>query len=253
MTVDQYLRGVLARQFVGSGDAAPALVAARALVPVVEAWGGQYLVAIQPSGSFAKGTAIRSGTDIDLFLSLSSSTPNTLGEIYQTLLNKLKEQGLNPTPQNVSLRVRSGSYDVDLVPAKRQNQQGEDHSLYRRKADTWTKTNVARHIRDISTSGRLDEIKIVKTWRNQQRLDFPSFYLELTVIAALKGKSYAALGDNVLAVFEYLTNSFPSARVVDPANSANIISDDLTAAEKSAIAGAARVARAQRTWEAIVT
>ena len=32
--------------------------------------GNKYLAGILPSGSFAKGTAIHSGTDIDLFLSL---------------------------------------------------------------------------------------------------------------------------------------------------------------------------------------
>src|SRR5262245_8592905 len=137
MTADEYLRGVLSRQHVATGLNAPALLAAKALVPAVSAWAGQYLVSIEPSGSFAKGTAVRSGTDIDLFVSLSSATPDTLSEIYNSLFRALA--AYNPQKQNVSLRVRSGSYDVDLVPAKRQGQQGDDHSVYRRKRDTWTK------------------------------------------------------------------------------------------------------------------
>jgi len=43
------------------------------------------VLSISPSGSFAKGTANRSGTDIDLFISLSESTPETLKEIYDSL------------------------------------------------------------------------------------------------------------------------------------------------------------------------
>src|SRR5262245_17001569 len=103
MTADDYLRAVLARQYVATGANAPALTAAKALVPTLHSWGGKYLISISPSGSFAKGTAIRSGTDIDLFLSLSSETPNTLAEIYATLQNSLAGAGLNPQPQNVSL------------------------------------------------------------------------------------------------------------------------------------------------------
>jgi len=36
----------------------------------------------KPSGSFAKGTAIKSRSDIDLFISLSASTTDTLPQIY---------------------------------------------------------------------------------------------------------------------------------------------------------------------------
>src|SRR5438128_15006 len=38
--------------------------------PVLVQWANNYLAGLAPSGSFAKGTAICSGTDIDLFLSL---------------------------------------------------------------------------------------------------------------------------------------------------------------------------------------
>ena len=74
---------------------------------------------------------------------------------------------------------------MDLVPGKRQNALSDDHSLYRRKADTWTKTNVLTHARTVVGAGRADEIRILKLWRNQKGLDLPSFYLELSVIRAL--------------------------------------------------------------------
>src|SRR5438445_278154 len=62
----------------------------------------------------------------------------------------MKEKGYAPTRQNVSINVRVNSYSVDLVPGKRQNSYGDDHSLYRRKADTWTKTNVVTHINHVT-------------------------------------------------------------------------------------------------------
>ena len=58
--------------------------------------------------------------------------------------------------------------------------------------------------------GRVAETRILKLWRDQQKLDFPSFYLEMVVIAALAGR-YGTLSDNVWTVFTYLRDSFAGA------------------------------------------
>ncbi len=163
----------------------------------------------------------------------------------------MTEAGYQPKAQNVSINVQVNGYSVDLVPARRQDGYSQDHSLFRRRADTWTKTNVATHISRISQSGRTQEIRAIKLWRNQKSLDFPSFYLELTVLDALFN-AQGSLSQNVWTVFEYLRDSFSAARVMDPANTNNIISDDLTAAEKTTIRNAAVRALAAKDWSEIV-
>jgi hypothetical protein len=192
-----------------------------------------------PSGSFAKGTANKSGTDIDIFVSVSTYTPENLREVYTTLFTAMQVAQYAPKKQNVSINVKVGPFDVDLVPGKRQDNLGTDHSLYRRRADTWTKTNVLRHIAYVQNSKRTNEIRLTKIWRNQHGLDFPSFYLELTVIDALKFARVANLSANMVTVWEYLRDHFPAARVKDPANTNNMISEDLNAAEKALIKAAA--------------
>lgn len=249
MSADAYLQGILAREAVDTSLYSPVRSVQQTLAPIITKWAGTQLATIHPSGSFAKGTANRNGTDIDLFISLKSDTTNTLSEIYQSLVNAVS--GYSPKKQNVSINVKVGGYDVDLVPAKRQDNHTQDHSLYRRRADTWTKTNVQTHIQRVSNSGRLQEIRILKLWRNQKGLDFPSFYLELTVIAALAGKT-GTLSDNVWRVFQYLRDTFPNARVVDPANTNNVISDDLNATERARIKSAAESALAATNWNQIV-
>lgn len=253
MSADAYLQTILAREAVDNGPFAPARSVQGALTPTLMDWAGIYLENVSPSGSFAKGTANRSGTDIDLFISLSQNTPGTLKELYESLFTKVQQRGHSPKRQNVSINIRlNGAYDVDLVPARRQDGYSQDHSLYRRRADTWTKTNVATHIRHVSQSGRTQEIRVVKLWRNQKGLDFPSFYLELTVMDALY-YARGTLSQNVLTVFEYLRDSFADARVVDPANTNNIISDDLTATEKASVKAAAARALGASDWNQIVT
>ena len=110
MTADAYLRTILGRERVGTTIlTSPVWTAQNALQPSIEKWAGQYLVNIQPSGSFAKGTAVTSGTDVDLFVSLSSTTKETLKEIHQSLYNRFQEDGFLPRPQNVSIGVKVGS------------------------------------------------------------------------------------------------------------------------------------------------
>ncbi|WP_331375394.1 nucleotidyltransferase family protein [Sinorhizobium chiapasense] len=221
------------------------------LTPMIAAWAGDKLLAVNPSGSFAKGTANHSGTDIDLFISLSEETTETLQQIYEKLFDRLTALRYAPKRQNVSINIKVNGYDVDLVPAKRQNAYTGDHSLYRRRAGAWTKTNVQTHIAHVRTAGRPQETRLVKLWRNQNNLDFPSFYLELAVIGALRNTNYATLSDRVAACFRYLRDSFSNARFVDPANTNNVISDDLTTAEKQRISAAATLAL-NSTWARVV-
>jgi hypothetical protein len=146
---DPYLLSRIHRETVDTSDKSPVRGVILTLRPILMQWGNKYLVGLAPSGSFAKGTAIRSGTDFNLFVSLRSDTP----KIYTTLGQAMQNAGYTPRKQNVSINVRVGAYDVDRVPAKRQDNQSRDHSLYRRKADTWTKTNVDNHIATVRAGG----------------------------------------------------------------------------------------------------
>lgn len=252
MSANEYLQRILQREAVDTGPYSPVRNVQAQIQPVIREWAGNLLVAVSPSGSFAKGTVNKSGTDIDLFISLAQNTPETLKQIYDSLFQRMTDRGYSPKRQNVSINVKVNGYSVDLVPAKRQDTYSDDHSLYRRKADTWTKTNVTTHINSVRQGGRINETRIVKLWRNQKGLDLPSFYLELTVINALSGQ-YGTLSNNVWKVFQYLQDTFPNARVVDPANTNNIISDDLTIAERATVKSAAAQALQASNWNQIVT
>lgn len=103
---DTYLRQILARQRADTGPNSPARAVQAYLRPSLLRWAGKSLVSMEPSGSFAKGTAIRGGTDIDIFASLSSTVTESLEVIYNTLFNRLKEEGFNPRKQNVSIGIK---------------------------------------------------------------------------------------------------------------------------------------------------
>lgn len=150
---------------------------------------------------------------------------------------------------SIGLTVRGLS--VDVVPARRHTGTGQDHSLYRTRTETWTKTNVDRHIQIVRDSGRIDEIRATKIWRRLHGLEFPSIYLELAVIRAL-GRQRNRLAVNFLTVLEWLSGQIRTAAILDPANTENVISDDLSASEKTAIATRAAWSLRQPNWGQII-
>lgn len=252
LQADEYLRSLLAREAVDNSTTSPVLTVRAELMPLLRNWAGSDLLSVQPSGSFAKGTAVKSGTDIDLFISLAGTAHQPLREVYEGLFTALVEAGFKPRRQNVSVNIRVNGYSVDLVPGHRQNVETADHSLYVSKHGTWIKTNVQKHIAYVRAARWQDETRILKLWRNQQELDFPSFYLELAVIRVLGTQSTPYLSANIHAVFEHLRGPFWQARFLDPANSNNVLSDALSEAEKRTVAAAARTAIGGAPWKQIV-
>lgn len=248
---DAYVRRVISRYSlpVIMGAAPPGTQLLRASI---KKWAGKYCIAILPSGSYAKNTRIKGSTDIDIFVSLRSVTPGTCEEIYISLLKYLQNAGFEARAQNVSIGVKYNGLSIDVIPAKHQLGSMNDHSLFSNKTQTWLKTNIYKHIRLVRESHRLTEIKVTKIWRDLNKIDFPSFYLELTVLHALKCRLMQHPAANFITVLEYLRDEFPNARVVDPSNTANIVSDDLSESEKTAISEAAAYSREQSSWDKVI-
>jgi tRNA nucleotidyltransferase (CCA-adding enzyme) len=157
--MSDYLHGVISKH---TADHSAAQLAAQSIYPIVQNWGGNFIVKSSFSGSFAKGTAISLTSDADIFISLSSEVPNTLKEIYDSLYNTFVQRGYAPRRQNVSIGIDVNGYKIDLVPGKRHNQYDNYHSLFRHKLNTWTQTNVGAHISYVKNSNRIKEIKLAK-------------------------------------------------------------------------------------------
>jgi len=219
---------------------------------IINTWAGTQLSNIIKSGSGAKGTAIKVISDIDLFISLKSDTAETLKELYNSLDSYVKSKGIQTKRQNVSIGIIQSGLNIDLVPGKIQSGTQNYHSIYVSKKDTWTQTNIKIHIDLINNSNRKDEIILTKIWRKNHSLDFPSIYLEVIVIEAIKNKSVGDIANNFLSVLNYLKDEFINKGIVDPANSNNTISDLLNNSEKQLIVNKAKDSLSQKYWKDIV-
>lgn len=224
-------------------------------------WAGSCYIDILDSGSRAKGTAINLASDVDYLVSLSNGCNQNQGGLEYTfnqLFNHLVGKGYqNVRKQNVSCRVTLSSLEIDITPATKQPGYSNDHSVWLSKKRTWQKTNIQKHISDISRSGRTNEIKIIKIWRELNRLDFPSIYLEYLALDILSGRptSITNLGQNAFYIFTELAKDYGNplfSTIIDPANTGNTLSDLLDRSEKNLIISAAKNAARQANWSQIV-
>lgn len=259
MSASPYLYGVLGKYTARSlvNHSASLLQ----LKSVLRIWAGPCYVNIINSGSRAKGTAISLASDVDYLVSLMSRCNENSGglkSIYESLHTKLKSAYKNVRKQNVSVRLNLNGLEVDITPARKQVGSISDHWLYVSKSGSRQQTNIQKHIADIGLSGRTNEIKILKIWRELNQLDFPSIYLEYLLvknILASKPKDSASLATNCWYVLGELAKDTGNplfARIVDPANSNNILSDLLSVSEKYKIIARAKLARTQPYWSTIV-
>lgn len=252
MTADEYVAMILGKYEVPRGPTSPAEQLGATVGGPLRTWAGQQLNALQYSGSYAKETGVHGNSDVDVFISLKSDTKQTLKELYEMLVSLAQNNDWSPRRQNVSVGVTVNGARGDLVPGKVQAGYQNYHSLYLRKRDSWTQTNVALHVDTVRNSGRLMEIRALKIWRMLHGLDFPSLYLELFAIEAMSGRSRSALAENVLHVLRTIGSSLTSTRIIDPANTNNILSDDLTQAEKQQVATQAANSAREQSWGRII-
>jgi hypothetical protein len=248
ITTDQYAASIVEKYRVVTDSTSTSHRGATQVIPLLKQWGKQHLLGITLSGAYVKNTAITLSSDVDVLVSLSPVEGMEMKIIFWNLFKYLSDQDLHPHTRDVSIRLRSGGFNVDVIPACREGENA-GNVLFNKRSGKAMKTDIARHIHLVANSGRQQEICALKIWRERMSLDFPSLYLECTVLHALSSERFGQLADNFLAVLRYLSHRFEQALVEDPANSENILSNDLSAGDKKAIAAAAREALYEENWK----
>lgn len=103
MTIDEYLKQIILKY------KAPSITFYDTRLTDVKneirKWAGIQLSEIKLSGSCIKKTAIKGKADCDLFISLKSTTKNSLSEIYTLLNTHFTKVGYKTRLQNVSIGI----------------------------------------------------------------------------------------------------------------------------------------------------
>lgn len=220
-------------------------------MPLLKAWGKQYLLGMTLSGAYAKNTAITLSSHVDVLIGLRQVPGMEMKKIFWSLFEHLDDSDLHPHTRNVSIQVKGKEHTIDVIPACR-DQETSSTFLFNKRRGAAIRTDVGQHAHLVANSGRQQEICAVKIWRERNSLDFPSLYLELSVLHALEGERFGQLADNILTLFRYMANRFEQIAIRDPANAENVVSNDLSSKDKKAIADAARTALYDENWKKIL-
>lgn len=251
MTSGNYISSIVRKYKKGDVDVNVSIFMNAKLKPMIKAWAGENLIDnIDYSGSTAKGTATTFSSDVDVFIPLGYKNGITLETYYEGIYNLF--YAYNPRKQNVSVRVKYFGHDIDIVPGRQIAGYTNYFSLFKSKTKSWVQTNVYSNIKLIKDSGRVNEIIAVKVWRDLHKLEFSSTLLEHIVIEALKHHKKDDYDRNFLRVLEFLRDEIEKIKIIDPSNSNNILSDELTVSEKKIIANKAKESLSSKEWNKII-
>ncbi len=251
MTPHQYLEGVLANQDLKELE----LAHLRDTRTQIENWlrgGVGSGVRFYYGGSFAKRTMLRAGYDLDIILYFPSTERSTLQDLFNRTYRRLIDGRYTVVPRTVALRLPyNGGFHIDVVPGKAQDATFRYATLYRNEQPSSSlQTSLKVHIDSVKDAGLSDIVRLLKLWRLRHDLDLPTFALEIAVQRAMHGVRRDDLATAMLTVLRELAGGFPQARLVDPANTNNVI--DVSPSVRAAVAAQARRSDAEPSWMQVV-
>lgn len=208
------------------------------------------------SGSYKKKTAVNIKFDMDIvipFKKNADTLENLYNELYtyfDTDYRKRDTTLLSVKKQKVAIGleflVDGHVLDLDIVPGREIDDYEKygDLNLYVNeqmgsiKKATYLKTNIQKqidHIQDNSTAR--NSIKNMKVWKRTNNGQAKSFVLELASIKALENyKGETDEWSKLKCVLEYVRDNIKTARLVDPGNSNNVVSDAMEDYQKDSLA-----------------
>jgi hypothetical protein len=172
-------------------------------------------------------------------------------ELYQSVEARLRAAGHAVLRHNVALRLQyTPGWRVDVVPGRAHDDTFEYADLWASERGAPRQTSLKRHV-ELARSGDRDVVRLLKLWRVRHGVPIGSFVLELAVARALRGVAGMPLETRFRRVLDLLCR-FEEIRLVDPANSANVVTDDIEWPRKRAVAELAARAAGEASWERVI-
>lgn len=196
---------------------------------------GELKPEIKYAGSFAKGTMIRERYDLDVVCYFPHTDSRSLKEIREDLARYLATRYvLRPKSSAERILDLKGAqapsdFHIDVV-AGRFIENSKDVFLHIQNGEKdRLMTNLKTHINTIANSGCVSVIRLVKLWAHRNNISLKTFVLELFVIESLRGsRNKDDLKKGFVEVVRAFKDNFASTRIIDPANTNNIVSTTMS-------------------------
>lgn len=203
-------------------------------------------------GSYAKGTMIKDKFDLDLVVYFPPCN-FTVQALYEAIEARLQSNNLVTRRHNVAIRLPyEGGFHIDVVPGRAIKNDFIYANLWASEKATTKQTSIKIHIKSIRGNSRKQKVvKLLKLWNLRQNLNVSSFVFELIVQSSLSGR-YVSLENDLLTILQFIANNIKTCRLVDPANSNNVVSDELAYGVKVSLETAATAALNAQYWSHVI-
>ena len=203
-------------------------------------------------GSYKKKTMIGASYDLDIVLYWTPDAPYTLQNLYKRVGSILQRNWDHVHEKKVGWELHfKGDFHIDVIPGKESSTDDRYAYLYNKETGGRLQTSIEIQVNYIKNSKRQDTIRLTKLWKKRKSVPIKSFILEFMIIEGCKGVSRNNLEPQLNAAFEYIEDNITTKRIVDPANSQNIISNDITSEEKNRIRRLASQALDADSWSQV--
>lgn len=211
------------------------------------------------AGSVAKSTAINVDYDVDLIAPFGYDAFSNLEEMSRDIFRFFQNEFWDPHQMPaINQRVSVGlgftkpgvTISMDVVPGREVKRDGYEPDQYLTLFDAvenrYFQTNVTKQIEAIRASNpdARTVIRLLKVWKfHYGKKMVRGFVLELLVICAFKDagdKVPEGLWPQLEMVVTYIRDHIGVVCLVDTGNSNNVVSEGISAAQKSELANAMR-------------
>jgi|SRR6185437_7591607 len=203
-------------------------------------------------GSYAKGTMIRECFDLDIVVYHPAGSSRTMADLFNSTGTALQQAGYIVRPKTVAWHLPyDGGFHVDVVPGRAQDLSYLYATLFTNTPRAGTlQTSLKKHIDAVSKTGLADIVRLLKVWRLRHGVPLTTFAMEILTARALDGFSCSDYGSATMRVLMYIRDQIPQIRLVDPANSNNIV--EIASIDRGSVQRSAGAAIVAPYWEEII-
>ena len=205
-------------------------------------------------GSYAKNTLIQASYDLDIVFYWPSDFPYSLESLYRAAESTLDREWQIVIKKKVGLEIPfQGDFHIDVIPGKFSSKDENYAYLYNSKTSSRFQTSIYVQVDYVKNNKRQDVIRLMKLWKKRKDVPIKTFILEICVIEGCKGYDRSKLEPQLLAAFKYIRDNIQNTKILDPANSNNIISNDLSREKKNRIRNLAIQAINAQYWDQVIS
>jgi len=208
-------------------------------------------LALKPkiTGSVVKGTSIY-GSDVDIQLPFKRDF-GSIADVYDIVSNyifdelNIKEiKGIREQKHSIGIefQLRDETKRIDIIPTRLIENGKNDVQLFVNKTGffekpTYKKTNPIKQILSLKLNYKEQRIvRLLKVWKVENNLKIKSIFLEWLAKKSFESKPITnKIEKDLTNVIYFIARNIEFIRIVDTANSNNVISNTLTFEEKSSI------------------